>query len=107
MKDLAINSSCMDAPRAPIIAQTRGLKRLELHGPTRAILELLPEWLNYLSETLKEVHLKVNLHLISPLGKKRDKKNPTFTRFRIIVVQSLLASLKHSFLRYSKAIFAR
>lgn len=54
----------MDAPRVPIITQIRGLKRLELHGPTRAILELLPEWLNHLSETLKEVHLKVNLQFL-------------------------------------------
>jgi hypothetical protein len=68
----------MDAPRAPIITQIRGLKRLELHGPTRAILELLPEWLNHLSETLNEVHLKVNLHfifLISPLENSRQQKS--------------------------------
>jgi hypothetical protein len=91
LKDLAINSSCTDAPRAPLITQIRGLTRLELRDPTRAILELLPDWLNHLSETLKELHLKVNLHLLYRyLPEKEEQKMLTFTRRRIIAVQSHL-----------------
>ncbi|KAK2465510.1 hypothetical protein APHAL10511_002402 [Amanita phalloides] len=66
LEDLAVNSSCTDAPRAPLITQIRGLSKLELHNPTRAILELLPDWLDQLSETLRELHLKGNCGSITP-----------------------------------------
>ncbi|KAF8626651.1 hypothetical protein AX15_004743 [Amanita polypyramis BW_CC] len=66
LEDLAVNSFCADAPRAPLITQIQGLTRLELHDPTRAVLELLPDWLSQLSEKLRELHLKANCGSITP-----------------------------------------
>ena len=60
LEDLTVNSSCTDAQRAPLITQIECLTRLELQDPTRAILDLLPAWLDRLSGTLTELHLKVN-----------------------------------------------
>ncbi|KIL64554.1 hypothetical protein M378DRAFT_126372 [Amanita muscaria Koide BX008] len=67
LRDLAVNSSCTDAPRAPLITRIGHLERLELWDPTRAMLELLPEWLQRLSsETLTELHIKGNCGSITP-----------------------------------------
>ncbi|KAF8637140.1 hypothetical protein AX17_003044 [Amanita inopinata Kibby_2008] len=66
LTDLTVNSSCIDAPRAPLIVQIHGLDRLEMRDPTRAILDALPEWLDRLSGTLKGLHLKDNCGSITP-----------------------------------------
>ncbi|KAK0236789.1 hypothetical protein EDD85DRAFT_587324 [Armillaria nabsnona] len=61
---LAVNSSCMDVPRAPKLVQITGISILVLQDPTRAILDALPSWLANL--TLTELHLKGNCGSITP-----------------------------------------
>lgn len=59
LQELTVNACCTNENNAPILAQISGLSRLSIHSPTRAILDLLPGWLRRLSDTLKELHLKV------------------------------------------------
>ena len=60
LTEIAVNASCTDDAKAPALAEICGLKKLTLHNPSRAILQLLPDWLRRLSGTLQELHLKVN-----------------------------------------------
>jgi len=53
----------MDDARAPILAEISGLRKLTLCDPTRAILHILPDWLDRLSNSLTELHLKVDIPL--------------------------------------------
>ncbi|KAK0463037.1 uncharacterized protein EV420DRAFT_1761372 [Desarmillaria tabescens] len=64
LSHLAVNSSCMDAPRTPMLVQITGINVLVLQDPTRAILDALPSWLADL--TLTELHLKGNCGSITP-----------------------------------------
>lgn len=59
LQELAVNASCTDEINAPILAQISGLSILSIYSPTRAILDLLPDWLRRLSDSLTELHLKV------------------------------------------------
>lgn len=59
LRELAVNASCTNENNAPILAQISGLSKLSIYSPTRAILDLLPGWLRRLSDSLKELHLKV------------------------------------------------
>lgn len=60
LRELVVNPSCTDAVRAPILYQLTGLSKLTILSPTRAVLELLPDWLRRLSDTLTELHLRVS-----------------------------------------------
>ena len=59
LRELIVNRSCMDEPTASVLRTIEGLERLTLQHPTRAVLNLLPEWLGRLSTSLNELHLKV------------------------------------------------
>lgn len=63
LTNLTVNASCSDEARAPTLVQITGLHSLTLLNPGRAILQLLPEWLERLSSTLRELHLKVRKDL--------------------------------------------
>ena len=54
------NASCFDELRAPNLVKLGNLRKLSLISPGRAILQLLPDWLSRLSETLVELHLRVS-----------------------------------------------
>jgi hypothetical protein len=54
----------MDWHSAPVLANIDGLRELGLSNPTRAILNLLPEWLNRLSKSLVALHLTVKLQAL-------------------------------------------
>lgn len=56
--DLRVNSSCTDEIHAPLLADIGGLRELALKSPSRAILQLLPDWLARLP-SLRELHLTV------------------------------------------------
>lgn len=56
--NLRVNSSCTDDETAPILAKIEGLRKLQLESPSRAILQLLPDWLGRLT-LLRELHLTV------------------------------------------------
>ena len=60
LSKLAVNSSCMSDSIAPVLTEIKRLRNLTLYGPGRAILNLLPEWLERLSKTLTGLHLKVS-----------------------------------------------
>lgn len=59
LTELSVNFACTDEVRSPILAQINGLRKLRISSPTRAILQLLPEWLERLSSSLVELHLTV------------------------------------------------
>lgn len=59
LRDLTVNASCTDEIRAPILTRIESLEKLTIYNPSRAVLELLPEWLRRLSGTLLGFHLKV------------------------------------------------
>lgn len=61
LNEVEVNSSCFDEPRAPMLVKLRQLRKLSLINPGRAILQLLPDWLSRLSESLVELHLSVSL----------------------------------------------
>jgi hypothetical protein len=60
LTEIAVNTSCTDDAKASALVGLCGLKKLTLCNPSRAILQLLPDWLRRLSGTLQELHLKVN-----------------------------------------------
>ncbi|PFH50358.1 hypothetical protein AMATHDRAFT_145250 [Amanita thiersii Skay4041] len=66
LEELTVNASCTDNIRAPLVVQIQGLTRLEIYDPTRAMLQILPEWLDRLSKTLTALHLKDNCGSITP-----------------------------------------
>jgi hypothetical protein len=57
---IAVNASCTDDAKVPVLVELCGLKKLTLESPSRAILQLLPDWLRRLSGTLQELHLTVS-----------------------------------------------
>lgn len=60
LQTLTVGSCCTDDARAPLLVEITGLRHLAIVSPTRAVLQLLPEWLSRLSNTLAELHLKVS-----------------------------------------------
>ncbi|KAF9444948.1 hypothetical protein P691DRAFT_735742 [Macrolepiota fuliginosa MF-IS2] len=66
LRELEVNTSCTSEERAPTLVRIAGLSKLSIHSPTRAILELLPEWLRKLSDSLTELHLKDNCGSVTP-----------------------------------------
>ncbi|KAJ7619456.1 hypothetical protein FB45DRAFT_930844 [Roridomyces roridus] len=63
---LRVNPSCTTEATAPILADIGGLRELALASPSRAILQLLPDWLERLSPSLRELHLTGNCGSITP-----------------------------------------
>ena len=59
LQKLTVNTSCTGESQAHILAQIQGLRELGLQDATRAVLQLLPEWLGKLSATLVALHLRV------------------------------------------------
>ena len=67
LNEVKVNASCFDEPRAPNLVKLGNLRKLTLISPGRAILQLLPDWLNRLSGTLVELHLRVRHSFIYEL----------------------------------------
>lgn len=61
LRELVVNSACTSEHLAPILVGIGhgNLEKLTILDPTRAILNVLPDWLGHLSSTLVELHLKV------------------------------------------------
>ncbi|KAF9463355.1 hypothetical protein BDZ94DRAFT_1259156 [Collybia nuda] len=66
LHNLTVNSSCMGELTAPLLSKLEGLCNLTLHGPSRAILNIFPEWLGRMSKTLTGLHLKGNCGSVTP-----------------------------------------
>lgn len=85
LRTLKVNSACADALSAAALSRVVGLKSLTLVDPNRAILDLLPDWLSRLSNTLHQLHL-----LVSTIpSAEYTRSDPAG---RKIVVPSLLGS---------------
>lgn len=59
--DLTVGRACCDEDVSPLLTQLSGLNALTIHDPTRAILQLLPDWLIRLQGTLSRLALQVCL----------------------------------------------
>jgi hypothetical protein len=66
LQELSVNTSCMDETKSHLLCEISGLKHLTLYNPSRAVLQVLPDWLAKLSHTLSELHLKVSKPLLHP-----------------------------------------
>ncbi|KAL0952780.1 hypothetical protein HGRIS_007005 [Hohenbuehelia grisea] len=66
LQRLEVNASCCDETNAPLLIKLRGLRVLTVRDPGRAVLQLMPEWLEGLMPTLRELHLKDNCGSITP-----------------------------------------
>ena len=53
---LAVNRCCTEEPNAHVLVKIGGLRELELSEPDQIILDLLPEWLGRMSESLVALH---------------------------------------------------
>lgn len=72
LEELSVNSiSLTDDPptdagnetipiRSTVLTKIEGLRKLTLADPNRAVLQVLPDWLEKLSKSLVELHLKVS-----------------------------------------------
>lgn len=59
LRQLTINSACIDEIGTSTLITIGNLEKLVLQDPSRAILNVLPCWLSRLSHSLTELHLKV------------------------------------------------
>ncbi|KAI0687453.1 hypothetical protein BC835DRAFT_403929 [Cytidiella melzeri] len=66
LRHLELNSGCCSETQSSVLAQLRGLERLVIEDPTRAILNVLPDWLSFLRGTLRGLHLKNNCGSVTP-----------------------------------------
>lgn len=66
LQELSVNTSCMDETKSHLLCEISGLKHLTLYNPSRAVLQVLPDWLAKLSHTLSELHLKDNCGSVTP-----------------------------------------
>jgi hypothetical protein len=76
-------NGCVNEHNAPVLANIDGLRELGLSDPTRAILNLLPEWPNRLSKSLVASHGKIT----SP-SSKIGHLIPFMPCYRTIVIWS-------------------
>lgn len=61
LRNLAINGSSTDDVRAPMVTRIDNIDNLTIEDPTRAILQLLPDWLGRLSASLRGLYLLVGI----------------------------------------------
>lgn len=66
LRSLTINASCITDDYAPVVATVEDLECLSILNPTRAILQLLPDWLGILSRTLRRLSLRDNCGSVTP-----------------------------------------
>ncbi|KAJ3522228.1 hypothetical protein NMY22_g11980 [Coprinellus aureogranulatus] len=67
LRELVLNASCTsDEEKVTILTDIKGLAKLALHSPGRAILQGLPGWLEKNASTLTELHLLDNCGSVTP-----------------------------------------
>ncbi|KAF9649725.1 hypothetical protein BDM02DRAFT_3094307 [Thelephora ganbajun] len=66
LRTLRVDAICTDAISAPVLSEITGLGSLTVIDPNRALLDLLPDWLSRLSDTLRELRLLDNCGSITP-----------------------------------------
>ncbi|KAJ3521103.1 hypothetical protein NMY22_g12451 [Coprinellus aureogranulatus] len=67
LRELVLNASCTsDEEKVSLLTDIKGLAKLALHSPGRAILQQLPGWLEKNASTLTELHLLDNCGSVTP-----------------------------------------
>ncbi|TFK88123.1 hypothetical protein K466DRAFT_489557 [Polyporus arcularius HHB13444] len=66
LRELTVNGACTNDALAPVLVQVRGLESLAIQSPSRAVLQLLPEWLAALRPTLRKLHFSGSCGSITP-----------------------------------------
>ncbi|KAI0684576.1 hypothetical protein BC835DRAFT_1389261 [Cytidiella melzeri] len=66
LRHLELNSGSCSETQSSVLALLGGLERLVIEDPTRAILNVLPDWLSVLRGTFKGLHLKNNCGSVNP-----------------------------------------
>lgn len=67
LREVALNASCTSDERSvSLLTGIQGLSKIALYSPGRAILQLLPEWLEKNASTLTELHLFDNCGSVTP-----------------------------------------
>lgn len=61
LRILKVNAACTDGASARVLSGVVGLRSLTVIDPNRAILDLLPNWLSRLSDTLRGLYLLVSI----------------------------------------------
>lgn len=65
LRSLTVNVSCADEKHVPELVQLRDLRSLTIQSPTRALLQSLPQWLEELQSTLRDLRLMVSLSIFN------------------------------------------
>ena len=60
LQHLSVNPSCTGDSHVAVLTQLRNLQSLTIQSPTRAVLQILPDWLQVLKPTLRTFHLMVS-----------------------------------------------
>ncbi len=60
LQHLSVNPSCSGDGHVATLTQLRNLQSLTIQSPTRAVLQILPDWLRELKPTLRTLHLTVS-----------------------------------------------
>ncbi|KII84036.1 hypothetical protein PLICRDRAFT_366539 [Plicaturopsis crispa FD-325 SS-3] len=66
LRSLDLNAASLGESGSTIVAEIGKLEKLTLRDPSRATLNILPEWLHKLSMSLTELHLRDNCGSITP-----------------------------------------
>ncbi|KAI0683671.1 hypothetical protein C8T65DRAFT_235312 [Cerioporus squamosus] len=66
LRDLTVNGACTSDALAPVLVQVHGLESLAIESPSRAILQLLPDWLAALRPTMRKLHLTGSCGSVTP-----------------------------------------
>ncbi|KAI0640962.1 hypothetical protein C8Q79DRAFT_1004016 [Trametes meyenii] len=66
LKSLSVNTACTNESHVDVLVQVRGLEILTIQSPTRAILQLLPDWIGQLQNTLRILRLTNSCGSVTP-----------------------------------------
>lgn len=64
LKTLSVDRACYDGEGSTLLSHISGLETLILYGTNRAILQLLPDWLDRLKKTLRIFALRVREKIV-------------------------------------------
>ncbi|KAI0351224.1 hypothetical protein OH77DRAFT_1487729 [Trametes cingulata] len=66
LRNLTVNASCTEEKHSSVLAQVRGLESLTIEAPTRAILQVLPDWTGQLESSLRTFRLTHSCGSVTP-----------------------------------------
>ncbi|TBU38334.1 hypothetical protein BD309DRAFT_972136 [Dichomitus squalens] len=66
LRHLVVKATCLTAGNVATLVQLRNLQSLSIGSPSRAILQVLPEWLRQLQSTLRKLGLTESCGSVTP-----------------------------------------